>query len=237
MTDPAGPKLTDAGKFSAAVKKNPALLTGIPSDQFSGDVAATAGNALADTDLTSLMTKYKKASAEERAAMQGTMDRVQAALDAAEAQQAGTADAAIANRAEAFKKQRDAFEGKVAQQEERAAAAATQQAAARGSALEQEYSQMVLADAQMAAQSEQITREIEEVARQRREAEAAGSTDTVRLTKLDEQEAKLDTRRREVNARRDAFDKEMRAKREILDQERRAKAAADAKARSDSNQV
>lgn len=226
-TNPGGAAVIDAKKLGDTVKNNPQILSSLTPQELSRPVSAAVGGALADKDVNGLMTKYKKATPEVRASMQTTMDRIQQALDDADTSTAQSDDATLTARGDAFRAQREVTDA-------RALGAAERRAVAQNSALEVQYQNMTLEDGKMAAEAEQLNKQMEEIERQRRvEMEKQASDIQLRaLNQLSAREAALRENIDNLNARRDAFQQEVNAVRSQLNKERVAASAQAAEDRS-----
>jgi hypothetical protein len=213
----ASQKVTsDAGKFQEFIAANPLALGNLREmDATNPANAQAAGHALGKEQVGQLLTQYKKASADDRAKLVSTMDRAQAALDAAGSSLAGK-----------FKAERERFEGQAVQREE---SAAPKVLASR----EADLSRITADTGRLAAQAETLGRDLAEAQRQIRVEREKPNADSGKISAYENAAAAIEEQRAQLNAARQETESRLVALQDEIRSLRNAQSVADAKKQSE----
>lgn len=211
---------SDPSAMRDLVKADPLALGNFKENELSGAAGVAAGQALDTVRLNEMLTRYKKASEAERAAMKQAMDNAEIALDAAAS--AGGGNAQLRAIADKFGGARVAFEERMADKSSRIAAGA---AAGASAGREAQLGGLTSAYDRMAADVQKMIKETDEI-----EAKISSGAAGSGVTGMVERQERLQVRRRETEQRMGALDQQIGQLRTAVREEQEAREVQEAEA-------
>lgn len=211
---------SDPSAMRDLVKADPLALGNFKENELSGAAGVAAGQALDTVRLNEMLTRYKKASEAERAAMKQAMDNAEIALDAAAS--AGGGNAQLRAIADKFGGARVAFEERMADKASSASESATAGASA---GREAQLGGLNSAYDRMAADVQRMIKETDEI-----EAKISSGAAGSGVTGMVERQERLQARRRETEQRMDTLGQQIGQLRTAVREEQEAREAQEAEA-------